>query len=657
MRAAFAVADFAILAAIAAFLAAPAGCDSSVRVGELRPEASPPAPTENPNPPLEIPDAGTKSTSWKLVAPTVPCTVYALAERRADDLYVGCNGGRIYRFDGVKAQLAYEVEDTSVFSLLWVADDGQVWAGAQQHAAKTADTPKAPTQLHHFDGTRWSTVGDASKRIAAIAGAGEDVWIATETQILRREGATLVPVFTTAKGVFRACSFAAPDNGSCVGTEGLAVAWDGKTWSAVTGGPWTTAAEVFGVEVDSLDKSSTFFYGEPITDSHGDHACRATRRSGGTFSTQQASAPCFASSYHARKRTGSVYVNGRKLSLLAVDENYGGVLAFDLGADTVVSVCGAVLAFSNGSANTRAGGLYGLITTLVGTGGGQIALNAAAGPNLNFNDLSVAPDGTAWARVEDQTVCGSITDRLVRFENASWAPVAAPQGALSGIGLAAVASDRAYTIDLGRGLLLSYAGAGWVDGPLLDDAFSIGAAKRDDVWVGTTHESFGHFDGKTFTPTKPPGKLRQVEQIVPVGADVWMVQAGVTQGDTDQHIVRYANGATSEWNAGVQVAGAQVRISALDASHVYASGSPAQAWDGTTWKLLDFDANAVWARAAGEVYFADRGDIWRWNGHRRDRVYHGFIPIRTIEGGKDHGFAVGPGSLTIEFATRPDDPR
>lgn len=639
MRAVVAVLSFAIFA-----------CDSSVRVGELRPDASPPGPL---TPGVDAPDGGARIASWRLHAPIVPCSIYTMAEIRADDLYVGCNGGRIYRFDGVRVRLDYEVEETSIFSLLWVAPDGQVWAGAQSSYDRAATT-----QLHHFDGTRWSKVGDASKRITAIAGAGtSDVWVATETQILHHEGGALVPAFTTTTGSFRACSFARPDQGWCVGTAGLAVAWDGKTWSPVTGAPWSADAEVFGVEHDAFTKRTTFFYGEPITHPNGDHSCRVARASGGTFTSYQAGKPCFPDFRVARKRTGTVVVGGQTFMLLAVDENYGGAYVFDLAADSVEQLCGPVLAFSTGLANTRAGGLYGLLATIVGAGGTHIAFSASSGSSVDFSDLSVAPDGTAWARVADTTACGSITDRLVRFEGASWAPVAGPQGALSGRGLAAVARDRAYTIDLGRDLLLVHAAGGWTDGPTLEEPWSLSATKPDDVWVGGAKENFGHFDGKTFTSLKAPGRMRQVEQIVSAGADAWMVQLGVTAEDTDQHIVRYASGEITEWNAGIQFAGSQIRISALDATHVYRSGAPAQVWDGTRWKRLDFDANGVWARSPEEIYFTDRGDIWRWNGSRRERVYHGFIPIGTIAGSKDRGFAVGPGGLTLEFAEWPDEER
>lgn len=642
----------AVLATLAfALLAAGAACDSSVRVGELRADAGSPPP-DTLTPPVDPVEAGTLIASWRRHAPLVPCTVYAMAEVRSDDLYVGCNGGRIYRFDGVKARLEYEVDDKSIFSLLWVTPDGQVWAGAQ-----AGYEASSPTQLHHFDGTKWSKVGGATKRITSIAGAGNTgVWVTTNTQILHYEGGAFEIKHTAAKGVFRACSFAAPDKGICVGTEGLAVAWDGTAWTPITGAPWSAVAEVFGVELDSLERSITFLYGEPITHPNGSHACRAARSSNGVFATSLASTPCFASSRVARKRTGSVYVNARKLSLLAVDENYGHALIFDVGADTVTPLCGRVLAFSSGLANTRAGGLYGMLATMVGAGG-SVALDATASSNLDFDDLSVAPDGTAWARVEDTTACGSISDRVVRFENTAWEPVPGPQGALSGRGLAAVSRDRVYTIDSGRDQLLTYANGGWSESALLEQPWSLGAAKRDDVWIGGTTENFGHFDGKKYTSVKGPGLRRQVEQTLPVGDEVWMVQLGTVSGDTDDHIVRYAGGGVTEWNVGLEYPGGQVRVAALDASHVYASGTPAKMWNGTSWKELDFEAGGVWPRSPEEIYFVYAGDIWRWNGRTRERVYHGFVPIRAIGGAKDRGFAIGPGGLTLEFGMWPDDPR
>lgn len=636
----------AVLSSVVVATLAVFACDSSVRVGELRPDAAPPGPLV---PGADVPDAGVRKASWRRHDPIVPCTIYAMAEARADDLYLGCNGGRIYHFDGVRAEVALEVEDTSYFSLLWVAPDGQVWAGAQSSYATGATT-----QLHHFDGKRWSKVGDASKRITSIAGASaSDVWFATDTQILRLDGNTLVPSFTSTKGDLRACTFSAADKGYCVGTEGLAVSWDGETWSHVTGAPWSADAEVFGVEDDAFTKKTTFFYGEPIEHPNGDYSCRAARLSGGAFTNAQANTPCFADFGIARKRTGKVSAGLRTFMLLAPEADYGGALVFDLDADTVAPLCGPVLAFSTGLANTRAGGLYGLLATIVGAGGNQLALDAASGSSLDFVDLSVAPDGTAWARIEDRTACGSVTDRLARFEDRAWSPVAGPQGALSGRGLAAVARDRAYTVDLGRDQLLVHGGGAWTDGPVLEEPWSLFASKADDVWIGGAREGFGHYDGEAFTPIKPPGRRRQVEQILAVGDDVWMVHQGVVADDTDEHVVRYANGELTEWNVGLQRS--RVTLAALDARRVYRSGSPAQVWDGEKWKPLGFDANGVWIRSPEEVYFTDRGDIWRWDGRRRELAYRGFIPITAIGGSKDRGFAVGPGGLTIEFAEWPSE--
>jgi hypothetical protein len=645
MRAVLAALSLSLLASFAMF-----ACDSSVRVGELRPDASTPVPLA---PPPDVPDAGTRIASWRMHTPNVPCTIYAMDEIRSDDLWIGCDGGRIYRFDGVRARLAYEVEDASIFSLLWVAPDGQVWAGAQE-----SYEDDATTQLHHFDGTRWSKVGDASKRIVAIGGAGtSDVWLATETQILRREGGAFVPVFTAPAGSFRACTFSAPDHGTCVGTSGLAVAWNGTTWSAIAGAPWSASAEVFGVEHDTLAKKTTFFYGEPIDHPNGDHSCRMARETGGAFTSYQAALPCFARFRVARRRTGTVSAGGRSFMLLAVDENYGGALVFDPVEDTVEPLCGPVLAFSTGSANTRAGGLYGLLATLVGAAGNHLALSAASGSSVDFGDLSVAPDGTGWARVEDTTACGSITDRLVRFEDGAWAPVAGPQGAQSGRGLAAASRDHAYTTDFASEALLVYAAGGWTEGPKLVEPWSLWAAKADDVWIGGAKENFGHYDGKAFTSFKGPDRRRQVEQILGAGPEVWMVLQGVVSGDTDVHVVRWAGGELTEWNDGIAFAGAQVTLAALDEEHVYRTGVPAQVWDGARWKKLGFDANGVWPRSPEEVYFTDRGDIWKWDGRERTRVFHGFVPITAIAGAKDHAFAVGPGGLTLEFAEWPDEER
>lgn len=633
-----------------------AACESSARVGELRDAAAPPE--------TLVPEAGTDAGSgegartWRAHSPAIPCTIYAMAETRADDLYLGCNGGRLYRFDGVEARVTLEVDDGQIFSLLFVAANGEVWAGAQLGYA--AD---APTQLYHFDGITWSKQGDAKKRITSIAGSYNGaVWVTTDTGIFRYQAGALAlePSFTVASGKIRGCAFVTANEGYCVGTAGLVVAWDGQAWSPMTGAPWTTQAEVFGVEVDPFTKVPTFFYGEPLSASNGDHTCRIARAAAGTFTSFAASTPCFAGSRIARKRTGWVTASGRVYMLLATDETYGGALLFDTTDDAVRPLCGPILAFSTGLANTRAGGRYGLLATLVGAGGNQVALSSvdgrggAVGSSTDFVDLSVAAEGAAWARVEDTIACGSVSKKLVRFDTGTWRPVAGPQGALSGRGLAAVAQDEAYTIDIANDALLVHRAGAWTQSPEIESAWSLSATKRDDVWVGAYRESFAHFDGKAFETLRPQGLLRQIEQITATQSDVWMVVQGVTAGDTNVRVVRYdrASKKLDDFDLGIN-RGKEVRISALDATHAFHSGVPAKAWDGTRWKDLDFEASGVWARAADEVYFTDGGDIWRWNGVRRERVYRGFIPITAIDGRTSRGFAVGPGGLTLELGVWP----
>ena len=359
-------------------------------MGELRPDASASGPLV---PPADVPDAGVSKARWRLHDPILPCTIYAMAEVRSDNLYVGCNGGRIYRFDGVRAEIALELADTSIVSLLWVASNGDVWAAAQSSYEATATT-----ELHHFDGTKWSKIDIGTKRITSLAGAGTEVWFTTDTQIFRQVGGVFTPTFSPAKGVLRACSFLTPEKGYCVGTAGLAVAWDGTAWLPVTGTPWTAAADVFGVEIDSYNKKSTFFYGEPIDHSNGDHACRIAREAAGVFTNLTASMPCFSRMDVPRKRTGQVSVGFNTHMLIAPSESYGGTLAFNPDADAVEPLCGPIRTFSTGLGNTRAGGSYGLLATIVGAGGTQLALDVVGGSSIDqapCRSHPMAPPGRA----------------------------------------------------------------------------------------------------------------------------------------------------------------------------------------------------------------------------------------------------------------------
>ena len=139
--------------------------------------------------------------------------------------------------------LSLQIDDASVFSLLWMAPDGQVWAGAQ-----SGYDANATTQLYRFDGKSWAKQGSATERLMALTGVdAANVWAATSTELLRSDGKGFVRTYVAPAGEFRACAFAAADRGYCVGTAGLAVVWDGLTWRPMTGAPWSGDAEVFGV--------------------------------------------------------------------------------------------------------------------------------------------------------------------------------------------------------------------------------------------------------------------------------------------------------------------------------------------------------------------------------------------------------------------------
>ncbi len=622
-------------------------CESSEQIGELAPRAE-----DASTPPVTFPpvaeDASTPTAlSWRLHAPTVPCSIYAMDEERSDALFLGCNGGRVYRFDGVRADLSLELEDTRLVSLLWAGPDGSVWAGAQ-----SGYDAKATTELHRFDGTTWSKVVTGGERITSLTGtSATDVWITTPSQIRRWNGAAFAPSYTATAGELRACTFAAADMGWCTGTSGLAVSWNGASWTPMTAVPWSASAEVFGVEVNPFDSVPTFFWGEPVKGPNGENAeIHVATWKADAFQPRTAKVPSFTSFRVPRKRTGHVVVNGRLYMLLLVEEQYGQALVHDPYEDVFRSLCAPALASSAGSAKTRIGGFDGLLATVVGSGQSQLALSTQT-TTFEPHELSVAPSGAVWARVEDTTACGSITDRLVRYEDGQWRDVAGPQPVQSGRSLAAIAFDQAYTLTAAEGILGEYKAGTWADRGTFDNAWSLWAKKQDDVWIGGYTDELAHFDGKTITTLVPKGAGRQVKQVVEAAGVVWMVALGYTQDDTDVHVYRFANGKREEWNLGIESYG--THVSALDATHVWLSGRPAKAWNGTTWKDLPFDASNVWARTEDEVYFTFGGDIFRWDGKTKERVYHGFVGIRGIDGSRDRGIAIGPGGLTIELGVFP----
>ena len=629
-------------------LASALACESSVRVGELAasPDAGPTEPATIP--PGAAPDAGPASLTWKLHGPSVPCSIHAMSEERSDALFLGCNGGRVYRFDGVRADMSLELEDTRLVSLLWASPGGHVFAGAMSGYGAAATT-----DLHHFDGTLWSKLPIPAERITSLTGTSPtDVWFTTPSTIRRWDGARATVSFTATTGELRACTFATATEGYCTGTKGLGVRWDGASWTPLAGAPWSASAEVFGVELDTFEATPTFFWGEPASGPHGEDAeVHAATWKGGAFRVAAAHVPSFTRSTTPRRRTGRASVSGRSYFLLSLAEQYGQALVFDPRADAFRELCAPALAFSAGTAKTRVGGYDGLLATLVGSGADQLALTSEA-RGFEPRDLSVATDGATWARVEDTAVCGSVTDRLVRFEDGAWRDVAGPEPVQSGRALAALGFEGAYTLTVADGILGEYRSGAWSERGAFEGAWSLWAKRPDDVWIGGYDDGVAHFDGKSLTTVLPSRKGRQITQVVADASGVvWMVALGDTQADTNVHAYRLADGKREEWDLGIESYG--THVSAIDRDHAWLSGEPAKAWNGAGWTSLPFDASNVWARSKGEVYFTFGGDVFRWNGVTRERVYRGFIPITAIDGSPGRAMAIGPGGLTLELGAFP----
>lgn len=625
-------------------------CDSAVQVGERRDVAADDAGGVVPGPVPEA-DAGAGVREWRLHSPAIPCTIHAMDETFSSDLYIGCSGGRVYRFDGVTSKPVLEVEDTKTFSLIWVAPDEHVFAVAQSSRDRSAKS-----DIHHFDGKTWSKLAAVgSTAIMALHGlASNDVWAASATEIFHFDGNAWTSRATVPSGEIRGCAFSAPDQGYCVGTQGLALAWDGSEWKPLANVPWSVEAEVLGVDFEGYPKPRAMFaYAEPASLSNGDHLCRAATYQG-TFTKFSAEIPCFVDGAEARRRVGHAIVGGPVFWLVA-HEATGGGLVFDENANEWRSLCAPALAFSKGSANTRVGGRYGFLGTVIGKGSNQLAVDAFGGSDREFKDLSISNTGAAWARSESTTACASSSDVIQRFDGTAWRPVGGSQAVLSGHGLSALSFDVALTIASPISDTLSlHDSEGWRD--VLDLAgknpWSLHARSETDVWIASNRDSFGHFDGTKLETLRPDRFGRQIEEIVALEQnEVWMLARGYTENDTSLHVYHYRDGKFDERE--LPPSRATVHLAAIDASHAWLSGAPASAWDGSKWRNLPFEADGVWARTADEVWFSRNGDIYRFDGKNATRQYRGHIPIMRIGGSADRGFAVGPGGLTIEFANWP----
>lgn len=557
----------------------------------------------------------------------------------------------MYLFDGVSAHPELETQDDDIFTFVWAAPDEEVWAVAQ-----TGRKVSAPSTVRRYDGQQWTVVSDTpSERVDAFAAIdASHVFVAQGQTIRRFDGSQWREVYTLPAGAVRDCSFAKSDRGYCTGTNGFAAAWDGSTFVPVSGAPWSARAEILGAVVTELSDAVTFLYAEPKSNGP-EHTCRAARLRGSTWTNYAASVSCYPSYDVPRKRVAHVVVGGSIYPIVAPDGQFGGSLLFDAEQETWRSVCGPALTFAVGGAQTRAGGAYGLLGTLVGSGSGQVALVPFGSTALDFKDLAVARDGTAWARSELSTACESVTDQLHRFEGSAWKSIPGPTFAVGGDGLAAVSQSELLTISTGSDEVVAWRDGEW--SPLFPypTGRAIWAAHGQDVWVGSaTRDSFGHYDGTSFEVLRDQ-RGRQIEQVVATSdGDAWLIARGFTESDTNLHVYHYDHGSFEEWNLGLEREA--VHVAARDRAHAWMSGSPAKAWDGSRWNALPFSASGVWARSEDEVWFSQGGDIVRWDGHTAERKYHGFVPIMHMTGSDTRGFAVGRGGLTIEYAEMPIAP-
>lgn len=650
------------IAVLAVAAVAPVACDQSVNVGDRRatPTIDDGGPETSSVVVQDAGEAGASGFEWRRLSPAIPCTIWALDERSGNDMVVGCDGGQVFRFDGVDAKVSLTAEENAVFGLVWLAPDESIFAAAQ-----IGTGTGATSELYRYDGATWSK--DASlgtQRIMALTGIdAHDVWMARAQELMHFDGSAWKSTYVASKGEFRSCAFTTSTQGLCVGTEGLAVSWNGATWTAVNGAPWSNAAELFGVDIAPLTGDPPLvLFGEPTDAGSGNYECQAaTQNSDGTFSRISGTQNCTANYSISRKRVGHAYLNLKRIALLSSDETYGDAYAFDPQTGGWQRLCGPILASSAGVSNTHVGGISGFFGTLIVNGTTQIGVQTFGATDRHFASLSVGRDGTAWARVGQDNVCGSVTNRLMRFETPDWKDIAAPETVQSGSQITTASSDSAYTLtdDLS---VYAYAAGKWsqqipstltAGNPQL--AFSLWESAPSDLWVGTAADDFGHWDGRLYTSSRPSAerRQRQIEQVTgsPDG-DVWAFAQSTDATDPNSHIYHLDSGKIADFDLG-PTPPHSIRTTALDRTHAWMSGTPARAWNGTTWSPLPFNATAVWARTPSEVWFAQGATLVRWNGQTLDQSVKGQIPITALEGSPNRAFAVGPGGLTLEFTSWP----
>lgn len=102
----------------------------------------------------------------------------------------------------------------------------------------------------HWDGSTWTHV--VAERPSTMWGLGEDVWIATLTDLQRWDGASWESFPLPDETYVGAITGFATDDVWAAGSNGLLLHWDGASWQSVASGTTATLTSLWGTGPDDL---------------------------------------------------------------------------------------------------------------------------------------------------------------------------------------------------------------------------------------------------------------------------------------------------------------------------------------------------------------------------------------------------------------------
>ncbi|MDF2693698.1 MAG: uncharacterized protein K0S65_2081, partial [Labilithrix sp.] len=571
-----------------------------------------------------------------------------------DDVWLAGSHGTIARWDGAKASLVYDGKADEEFYAMWGSGKDDMWIGGRAGAGG---------RLLHWDGQSLSSPYSLDQRsIHALWGTSSNsVWALADRDVLYFDGTRFhvsglcdlsMPTTDLLRDLWGSSAsdlWAVGDGGSIYryqNRSGVGDCW-GRETNSKTGlaDPFARDHAYFGVWGSSANDVWAAFI-EPATSSRRTWRVGFSHFDGTAWRvTQLENLPFVVPAITTEPTRRGHQVWGRSANdILAVV----GTSAWRWNGTTWTSSTvdsRYTPAATWGSANRG--------VMAVGPAGTWRSLEADQSwtqviPTMreHLTDVSVAPDGSAWAHYGDQSYQGE-AHGIVRWTESGWAvvPPPLPLASFKFAALKALSKDDLWVAGTrygSGGFVARFTNGAWgaIQHVPIDDVRAIDVASPTNAWV-VGDKAAARWDGTAWRAIPMPADVGApvLTGVHIAGDDVWI--SGSAGGSGDGIVLRW-DGTRLQTSHRSRNNG-YYGIWASGPNDIWVTGDPAVLhYDGSTWAPigeLDFWTDRIWGSGPDDVWLAPRryvlngrGAIRHWDGTTLSTVLEVTSPLVSVAG-------------------------